>query len=81
MRFDPHDVVLVVGHSLFLQQMVRRCASPRLENVAPELTRQLKESKLQNCGCLGLDMEFDEEDGEPSIIDAKLMFLTRCVSK
>jgi hypothetical protein len=30
---------------------------------------------------LGLDVAFDEGDGTPSIVDAKLMFRTRCVSK
>ena len=81
MRFDPCDVVLVVGHSLFLQQMLRRFISPRLSKRAPELSRALKDSKLQNCGCLGLDVAFEDGDGKPSIVDAKLMFMTRCVSK
>ena len=31
--------------------------------------------------CLGLDVEFGEGDGVPSIVDAKLMFGSRCVTK
>jgi hypothetical protein len=33
--------------------MLRRFVSPTLSEAAPELARTLKESKLQNCGCLG----------------------------
>ena len=81
MRFDPCDVVVVVGHSLFLQQMLRRFMSPELSSAAPELARSLKESKLQNCGCLGLDVSFEAETGTPSIVNAKFMFKTRTLSK
>lgn len=81
MRFDPCDVVIVVGHSLFLQQMMRRFVSLQLAEAAPELARGLKESKMQNCGCVGLDVAFEEETGTPSIVDAKWMFGTRCASK
>jgi len=81
MRFDPCSVVLLVGHSLFLQAMMRRFISPQLAEAAPELTQRLKESKLVNCGCLGLDVEFAEGDGTPTVVDAKLMFGSRCVAK
>jgi len=30
---------------------------------------------------LGLDVEFGDGDGVPSIVDAKLMFGSRCVTK
>lgn len=81
MRLDACDIVLVVGHSLFLQAMLRRFASPALSAAAPELVRNLKECKLQNCGCLGLDVAFEGDDGTPAIVDAKLMFRSRCMSK
>ena len=63
MRFDPCDVVLVVGHSLFLQHIMRRFSSPALGESAPLLARALRESKLQNCGCVGLDVVFGGGSG------------------
>ena len=74
LRFDASDVALLVGHSLFLQRVARRFISPRLFESNPELATGLKERKLNNCGCVGMDVEWDETTGTPSIVDARLLF-------
>ena len=73
MRFDPSDVCVVVTHSLFIREMLGRFVSPAFEAAAPVLARRMREHKLENCGCLGIDVVFDDA-GTPAVVDAKLMF-------
>jgi hypothetical protein len=70
LRFDPEDVVVVVGHSLFLRAVARRCKF----STAPDLVENLRQNKLENCGCVGMDVEFEGDGGAPVIVDARLMF-------
>ena len=74
LRFDPEDVVVVVGHSLFLRAVARRCVAPELAATAPDLVENLRQNKLENCGCVGMDVEFEGDGGAPVIVDARLMF-------
>ena len=74
LRFDPEDVVVVVGHSLFLRAVARRCVAPALAATAPDLVENLRQNKLENCGCVGMDVEFEGDGGAPVIVDARLMF-------
>jgi broad specificity phosphatase PhoE len=81
LRFDPHESVLLVGHSLFLREIMRRFASPSLEGDANDVVTKLREYKLQNCGCVGVDVAFDENLGTPTVVDARMMFGSACVGK
>jgi broad specificity phosphatase PhoE len=81
LRFDPHESVLLVGHSLFLREIMRRFASPSLSGDANDVVTKLREYKLQNCGCVGVDVAFDENLGTPTVVDARMMFGSACVGK
>eukprot|EP01007_Sphenomonas_quadrangularis_P001557 NODE_254_length_1729_cov_174.263095_g190_i0.p1 GENE.NODE_254_length_1729_cov_174.263095_g190_i0~~NODE_254_length_1729_cov_174.263095_g190_i0.p1 ORF type:complete len:429 (+),score=68.70 NODE_254_length_1729_cov_174.263095_g190_i0:31-1317(+) len=81
LRFEQSDSVVVVGHSLFFQGMLRRYLSDEfkqrrgseMEPTAHALTRR----KLSNAGCLKLDMDFSQDT--PSITGAMLMFDSKLV--
>lgn len=51
----------------------------RKQQRKPELAARLAEGKLQNAGCLGLDVEFDAL-GRVKIMDMELMFDSQVVT-
>ena len=59
----------------------RRFASPSLSGDANDVVTKLREYKLQNCGCVGVDVAFDENLGTPTVVDARMMFGSACVGK
>lgn len=69
------DAAIVVGHSLFTRQLFRRYLSPAFTKRHPTLATRLTSEKLQNCGCVAVEIEFDGPH-QPSFVNVELMFDT-----
>jgi len=71
--FDPHQLIVVVGHSHFIRDFVKSHLSEQCAKNNPKLASDLSIHVVENCGVLGLDLNFSE-DGVPVIQDLQLMF-------
>ena len=81
MRCDEADAVIVIGHSLFFQHLMRLGIDAHtLAKTKPALCAALRERKLCNAGCVGLDVVFDEK-GCASVVDAGIIFGSRFEAK
>lgn len=78
LQFAPGRAAILVGHSLLFRELFRRLASHTLLEEQPQLAQRLQEGKLQNGGCLGLDMQFSR--GQARIVRARLLFDSQLVS-
>jgi len=67
LRDCAESTIIVVGHSLFFQEMVKRHASPQLAHMG--------DKKLANASCLGMVVDFSQP-AAPAIVQAQLMFGT-----
>jgi len=73
-KYIPGDSVIVVGHSLFFLELLRRYLSPDFRSRFPDWSRDLTTLKLNNVACLGLTVDFGPRT--PQITAAALMFGT-----
>jgi len=73
LQYDPNEEIIMVGHSHFIRGFVRRYLSKSFSKKNPKLAKDLTTHVVENCGILGLVMEFSPEK-HPQISDMKLMF-------
>jgi len=75
LKYVDAESIIVVGHSLFFLEFLGRYLGPEFRTAKPELSVELRTRKLQNCGCLGLTVDFTQR--WPRVVDATLMFGSR----
>merc|ERR1711939_1180644 len=76
-EFYPTDgAIVVVGHSLFIRTFLRTYLSDSFVKERPEMASDMAQKKLQNAGCIRVDLDFctASEGGSMAIVNAELMF-------
>mmetsp|Transcript_15161 Transcript_15161/g.49734 ORF Transcript_15161/g.49734 Transcript_15161/m.49734 type:complete len:503 (-) Transcript_15161:390-1898(-) len=68
LQFAPGRSAILVGHSLFFRELIRAFVTPGCAVTHP----QCLDLKLENAGCLGLEIRFT--NGAPEIFDLALLF-------
>lgn len=77
MEFHPTEgAIVVVGHSLFIRTFLRTYMAEPFAQEAPELAEDMSQKKLQNAGCIRVDLDFQtpSHGGTMAIVNAELMF-------
>eukprot|EP00298_Acanthocystis_sp_HF-20_P015701 c21231_g3_i2.p1 GENE.c21231_g3_i2~~c21231_g3_i2.p1 ORF type:complete len:411 (+),score=168.36 c21231_g3_i2:49-1233(+) len=72
-RFIPEEKIIFVGHSHFFRELCKIHIHSSFESKDPNLTKNLQEKIVQNCGVVALEVDFADRD--PRLIrDVKLLF-------
>eukprot|EP00656_Telonema_subtile_P004997 TRINITY_DN12277_c0_g1_i3.p1 TRINITY_DN12277_c0_g1~~TRINITY_DN12277_c0_g1_i3.p1 ORF type:complete len:255 (-),score=63.43 TRINITY_DN12277_c0_g1_i3:66-830(-) len=88
LRYGGARAPIIVGHSLFFKEFFRRFTGAGFRKSCPELAQMLVNNKIQNAGCVAVELEFSPNPvaGEVQtselrfcqITGAELMFGTTC---
>lgn len=81
-QYSSAEVILLVGHSHFLRELMKEQLRDNFVSKEPALAAQLKKCKLSNCGIARLDLEFDDDVaiGKKVIADVRLLAGTKLVT-
>lgn len=77
-RYHPAEVVVLVGHSHLIRELMRKELRPAWAEAHADLAADLYQRKLANCGVARLDLLFDAE--RPCIADVRLVGGTTTVA-
>jgi broad specificity phosphatase PhoE len=61
-KYAPSEVVVLVGHSHLMRELLKAQISERFAQREPQLCADLRKLKLSNCGVARLELDFDEAD-------------------
>ncbi|CAK0846034.1 unnamed protein product [Prorocentrum cordatum] len=74
--FSPHRTIIVVGHSMFFREVLRRFLSDDFRRTDPEFCRRAGSRKMTNCGVVMLDLDPTRAIHEGPIASAELVLGT-----
>lgn len=77
MEFYPTaGAIVVVGHSLFIRTFFQTYIADSLMQEMPQMAHDMCQTKLQNAGCIRVDLDFCKAStgGSMAIVNAELMF-------
>jgi broad specificity phosphatase PhoE len=76
-RYGSAECAILVGHSLFFRELLRRYLCDRFRSAVPVFARQLMSDKLCNAGCLRLSLDWSSQR---CIADVALVFGSKLVT-
>jgi hypothetical protein len=89
LKYMPPTSAILVGHSNFFYEMVKRSLDPIRFSGQRQLAENLCANKLDNGACLHIRVSFDARDADcggriwstPRIVDAMLMYGSKMKKK
>jgi len=74
LQYCPHRKIIVVGHSMWIQNFLVDHVSDELRSRIPEIASE----KIENCGVLACDTVFNAQSSDPeaTVEDIELLFST-----
>ena len=77
LKNTSHSSVVVVSHSDFIRKLLRHMTDDACKtHEARETLKNVRERKICNAGCIGLDVMFNPRTGNIDILDCELLFGT-----
>jgi len=77
LKNTSHGSVAVVSHSDFIRKLLRHMTDDACKTrEARETLKNVRERKICNAGCIGLDVMFNPRTGNIDILDCELLFGT-----
>ena len=78
-RYSPAEMIVLVGHSHLLRELLQTKLHDSFTQREPELASQLRSLKLSNCGVARLELDFELDSGRTPIVDCRLLAGTELV--
>eukprot|EP00668_Euglena_longa_P034732 GGOE01044590.1.p1 GENE.GGOE01044590.1~~GGOE01044590.1.p1 ORF type:complete len:508 (-),score=143.33 GGOE01044590.1:308-1831(-) len=79
LKYTPAHSLIVVGHSLFFQGLLRQYLAPEYQQASSKWCEEITSLKLDNVSCMALTVDFSAPTAR--ITHAELMFGTRLHSE
>lgn len=77
LRNSSHSSVSVVSHSDFIRKLLRQTTDDACNTrSAKETLKKVREHKICNAGCIGLDVMFNPRTGNIEVLECELLFGT-----
>ena len=77
LRNSSHSSVSVVSHSDFIRKLLRQTTDDACNTrSAKETLKKVREHKICNAGCIGLDVMFNPHTGNIEVLECELLFGT-----
>uniref|UniRef100_A0A7S3Z7A3 SH3 domain-containing protein n=1 Tax=Lotharella globosa TaxID=91324 RepID=A0A7S3Z7A3_9EUKA len=74
LQYTNEENIIVVTHSFLIRGLFQRYLGKHFKKEHPHIAKHFTTEKLENCAVVGLQIDYDENHGRPSIVDFALLF-------
>ena len=80
LKYRDFASAILVGHSYFFRDLFVRYLAQHVTLHDPDKAKELQKKKMQNAGCVAIQVDFSRDGVDPVIVHAEPMFGCQFVS-